>query len=134
MTTRTSRSLAMLGTGWSFPLLPEPGTRQLAYSAGDEKLRQSILLILETAPGERIMRPGFGAGLRRYLMTPNTAATRALIQRDVDAALREWEPRIQLVSVSVTPADEPSLVFIDIAYLHARDGSPANLVYPFYLE
>lgn len=134
MTTRISHSLAMLGTGWRFPLLPEPGTRQLAYSAGDEKVRQSILLVLETAPGERIMRPDFGAGLRRHLMTPNTAATRALIQRDVDAALRQWEPRIQLVSVSVTPGDEPSLVLIDIAYLHAHDGSPANLVYPFYLE
>lgn len=128
------KSLAALGKGWSFPIRPDPGSRALAYSEGQDKVRQAILLILETEPGERIMRPDFGTGLRRYLMKPNTIATRALIQRDVDAALRLWEPRIEVTRVIVTPAEDPSAVLIDIAYVHRRDGSPGNLVYPFYLE
>ena len=122
------------GRGWSFPIKPEPGLRSLTYLEGPEKVRQSMLCILETEPGERLMRPSFGAGLRRYLMQPNTAATRALIQRDVASALRQWEPRIELERVDVTPGDDPSLVEISIAYLHRRDQSPQNLVYPFYLE
>ena len=85
-------TLAYLGRGWAFPV--EPGTDgQLDYAYGPDKVRQSIRIILDTEPGERIMRPDFGCGLRRYLMRPNTVATRALIQYDVQLALTNWEPR-----------------------------------------
>ena len=106
----------------------------LGRAEGAEKVRQSIHIILDTEPGERIMRPTFGCGLRRYLMKPNTAATRALIQRDVTDALTAWEPRIRLQDVTVSPGDDPALVLIAISYVHVRDGRPGNLVYPFYLE
>ena len=80
------------------------------------------------------MRPAFGCGLRRYLMKPNTSATRALMQRDIERAISSWEPRIQLEEVRVEPGDDPSMVVIDLHYQHLRDGSAGNLVYPFYLE
>jgi phage baseplate assembly protein W len=91
-------------------------------------------IILDTEPGERIMRPDFGCGLRRYLMKPNTSATRALLQREVLLALKTWEPRIDVQSVAVTPGDDPALVLIEIFYAHKRDGRQGNFVYPFYLE
>ncbi len=121
-----------LGKGLAFPVSPVDAA--LGVAEGAEKVRQSIRIILDTEPGERLMRPGFGCGLRRYLMAPNTASTRALIQRDVSDALGSWEPRVRLQDVSVTPGDDPALVLIAISYVHVRDGRPANLVYPFYLE
>ncbi len=127
-----SGTLARLGSGLDFPLRPRRGS--LRYAQGPEKVLQSIRIILETAPGERVMRPGFGAGLERYLMKPNTVATRALIRRDVEQALARWEPRIKLTNVAVEPGDDPALVVISIAFAHLRDGSEGNLVYPFYLE
>ena len=133
MKTTRSSIYTILGKGWNLPVLPGVD-RQLHYAAGPEKVGQSIWIILETEPGERIMRPDFGCGLRRYLMKPNTSATRALIRRDVERALAAWEPRIKLRKVEVTAGDDPSMVLIHVHYLHARDGSPANLVYPFYLE
>jgi len=126
--------LSFLGRGWSFPVGPDRRSQGLEYIDGPEKVRQSIQIILETVPGERIMRPAFGCGLRRYLMTPNTTATRALIQRDVQSALKAWEPRIDVRSVEVTPGEDPALVLIEIFYAHKRDGKQGNFVYPFYLE
>jgi len=126
-------TLAYLGKGWNFPVEPLVGPGILPYLDGPEKVRQSIEIILDTEPGERIMRPTFGCGLRRYLMQPNTVATRALIQHDVELSLANWEPRIQVSGVNVIPGDDPALVFIEIAYVHVRDGRPGNLVYPFYL-
>jgi phage baseplate assembly protein W len=123
-----------LGRGWGFPILPERGRRELPMVAGPDKVTQSILLILETEPGERLMRPEFGAGLRRYLMRPNTVATRTQLQREVTTALTRWEPRIELRRVEVAPGEDPALVLISVDYLHKRDRSPGNLVYPFYLE
>lgn len=122
-----------LGKGFRFPVVPGEGGG-LDYAEGPDKVRQSIHLVLDTEPGERIMRPTFGCGLRRYLMKPNTVATRALIQRDVERSLSTWEPRIQLTAVSVTPGEDPALVYIAIAYVHVRDRKPGNLVYPLYLE
>ena len=127
-------TLSSLGKGWSVPLRPDDRGGKLEYASGPEKVRQSIQIILDTEPGERIMRPTFGCGLRRYLMKPNTAATRALIQREVTIALKAWEPRIDAQSVQVSPGDDPALVLIEILYIHKRDGRQGNLVYPFYLE
>ncbi|HEV7684664.1 MAG TPA: GPW/gp25 family protein [Pyrinomonadaceae bacterium] len=127
-------TLAFLGRGWNFPVRPDERGNSLEYVGGPEKVRQSIEIILETEPGERIMRPAFGCGLRRYLMKPNSTVTRALIQREVSLALNTWEPRIDLHSVTATAGDDPALVLIEISYVHKRDGRQSNLVYPFYLE
>ena len=127
-------TLSFLGRGWNFPVSPDERKHNLEYTGGPEKVRQSIEIILDTEPGERIMRPSFGCGLRRYLMKPNTSATRALIQREVGISLRAWEPRIDVQSIEVTPGDDPSLVLIEIFYVHKRDGRKGNFVYPFYLE
>lgn len=126
-------ALSFLGNGWRYPLAPITEGR-LDYAAGPDKVAQSIWIILDTEPGERVMRPTFGCGLRRYLMTPNTTATRALIKHDVDVALANFEPRITVTDLQVTPGDDPALVLIRIAYVHLRDNRPGNLVYPFYLE
>jgi uncharacterized protein len=126
-------SLTHLGRGWRFPVQVEPTVRGLQYAAGTEKVRESIWIILDTEPGERIMRPTFGCGLRRYLGEPNTVAVRALIRYDVERALAAWEPRIQVTSVDVRPGAEPSLVEITISYLHVRTNRPDNIVYPFAL-
>ena len=61
-------TLSFLGRGWVFPVSPDERARNLKYIGGPEKVRQSIQIILDTDPGERIMRPSFGCGLRRYLM------------------------------------------------------------------
>lgn len=124
----------LFGRGWNFPIVPDARRGQLGYVSGPDKVRQSIMLILETEPGERVMRSTFGCGLRRYLMKPNTPATRALIKNDVELALVAFEPRIRVQAVSVDPGDDPSLVLVQIAYIHVLDGRKDNLVYPFYLE
>jgi phage baseplate assembly protein W len=126
-------SLAQLGRGWGFPVQIDPERRRLLYAGGTDKVRESIWIILDTEPGERIMRPTFGCGLRRYLGEPNTVAVRALIRHDVELALTLWEPRIDVAGVEVVPGIDPALVEISIAYLHVRTGRPDNLVYPFSL-
>ena len=121
-----------LGTGLRFPIRPDGG--RIGLVSGMALVRQSIEAILDTEPGERIMLPDFGCGLRRYLMEPNSVSTRTSMQEDITAALERWEPRIQLTNVAVTPGDDPSLVWIEIAYVRVADLSPDNLVYPFYLR
>jgi phage baseplate assembly protein W len=123
-----------LGRGPRFPFRPNPSTHRLDYVEGMDIIRQSVAMILDTDPGERIMLPSFGCGLRRYLMEPNTLSTRTSMAADISSALRSWEPRITGVNVAVTPGEDPSLVWIEISYVRQADLRPDNLVYPFYLR
>lgn len=122
-----------LGQGLGQPLLPDAAGR-LPLVAGPEKVRQSIYTILDTDPGERVMRPDFGCGLRRWLMAPNNPATRAAIAREITQALTRWEPRVRVLDVAVTPTDDRAMVLIEIQYAHVLDARQDVLVYPFYLE
>lgn len=122
-----------LGQGWGQPLAPDDSGR-LPVVSGPEKVRQAIFTVLDTEPGERVMRPDFGCGLRRYLMAPNNPATRAGIEQALSAALARWEPRIKIVDIAVTSTDDRAMVLIEIHYAHVLDGRQDVLVYPFYLE
>ena len=113
--------------GWPSRSRPDPVTGALDWLSGAALVRQSIRLILETEPGERVMRPTFGAGLRRYLMDPNTPATRAQIALDVQAALATWEPRIMVTAVTVEPGDDPAEASSPSTYVHVRDQSPGSV-------
>jgi len=124
---------AWIGQGPAFPIRPGPDGR-LAYVTGDQIIRQSIETILDTEPGERVMLPTFGCGLRRYLMQPNSTATRTAMQQEISGSLSRWEPRILVISVTVTPGDDPSLVWISISYTRLADRREDDLVYPFYLR
>jgi phage baseplate assembly protein W len=53
-------------------------------------IRQLIRQVLLTAPGERINRPDFGAGIRRLVFAPNSDATASLTQTLVFEALNNW--------------------------------------------
>ena len=124
-----------LGTGVAFPVVPDRRRGGLPLRSGADKVRESIELILRTEPGERIMRPDFGCGLRQFLMEPNSAATRARLERTVTQALEAYEPRVRLdrrrrftrrgaLARSSSPSE----------YEHRLDRSSAVLVYPFYLD
>lgn len=82
-----------LGKRLRFPVRRDPTTGKLGYVDGMELVRQSIETILNTEPGERIMLPGFGCGLRSYLMEPNMLTTQTAMRKDIADALSRWEPR-----------------------------------------
>jgi phage baseplate assembly protein W len=116
-----------LGTGVAFPFLPDAVTGALDWSSGAENVHEAIRLVLQTSPGERVMRPAFGAGLSDFLMDPNNPATRAALSRSVQAALAAYEVRITVTGVEVVAGEDPSEALITVSYLHVRDSSPGSV-------
>ncbi|MDQ3779332.1 MAG: GPW/gp25 family protein [Chloroflexota bacterium] len=125
---------AFLGRGWAFPLGVE-ADGAAAMVADDEDIRQAITIILGTNPGERVMRPDFGAGLNSFVFEPVYPTTMARVKTRVSEALIDWEARIDVLGVSVTtePAERNCLL-IDVQYRVRSTNALHNLVYPFYLE
>ena len=106
----------LFGQGLSFP--PRVGADgRLAWSEGEDNVRESIRVILMTEPGERLMREDFGCGLRKFLFEPNTVTTRQLIRERINKAIGRWEPRVKVDEVTVeTDSNNPRLVSIDIFF------------------
>jgi phage baseplate assembly protein W len=129
----SSSSNAFLGRGWAFPVCIGAGAT--ATAAYDEDIEQAILIILGTDPGERVMRPDFGAGLRAFVFEPLNPATMEALRQRVRDALIDWEPRIDVQAVTVTAAtDSVGKVIIEMSYRVRATNSLRNLVYPFYLD
>ena len=145
---RADPDKSFLGMGWAFPVCARAGAIEAA--ALEEDIRQAILIILGTNPGERVMRPDFGAGLNAFIFEPVNETTRQLIRTRVTEALIDWEPRIDVEEVRVTPggvgrqgrlataeaqfASMQNALLINIDYRVRATNTLSNLVYPFYLE
>ena len=122
----------VIGRGVPFPLRLENG--RLPFVGGLQKIRQSIEIILGTAPGERQMLPQFGCGIHDLVFQANTAALRGMVQSKVQEALTRWEPRIDVLDVRVeTLPQARNMLTIHIDYRVRADNSFFNLVYPYYL-
>lgn len=123
-----------LGRGWQFPV--ETDDRgNIERSAGVADIEASIRLILDTAKGERVMRPEFGCGIHDYVFATVDRSTLTLVETSVRDALREWEPRIDVRTVEVSTDElDVGKLLIRIDYRVRATNNEFNLVYPFYLE
>ena len=106
----------LYGQGMAFPprVLPDGS---IAWSSGEDNVREAIRIVLMTEPGERLYLPTFGAGLGRFLFEPNTASTHTLIAERIGRALRAWEPRVKVESIEVTAdPDDPQAAIATLTY------------------
>jgi phage baseplate assembly protein W len=125
---------AHLGRGWRFPIEPDAAGR-LRYEQDEDKIQQAILVILGTTRGERVMRPEFGSRLRELVFAPITSTTRGLVAKAVTDALVKWEPRVDVISVTVDEQrGDPGTLAVNVEYRVRATNSVFNLVYPFYLR
>ena len=122
-----------LGRGLALPVETDENGA-VRFATGEEDIEQSIRIILGTARGERVMRPEFGCGIHERVFASVDTATRTLVEDDVRTALREWEPRIEVLSVTARDGDEPGKLLVEVDYRVRSTNTEANLVYPFYLE
>lgn len=123
-----------LGSGLQYPVrINDRGGLEIARY--EEKVRQSIMAILSTSKGERVMRPDFGCDIQSFVFANSDATTLTLIKSAVREALLRWEPRIDVndVNVAIDQATDGRLL-IAVSYTIRATNFSANLVYPFYLQ
>ncbi len=124
---------SFLGVGWKFPVDVDR-RKGVDMSQYEENIEESILIILGTALGERIMRPDFGCGIHDLVFANVSAATIGRVGREVHEALLRLEPRIDVIDVDARPGDGGNVLLIDIDYEVRATNTAFNLVYPFYLQ
>jgi uncharacterized protein len=84
--------------------LSRTGGIEMAEDRGS--VRQAILLLLTTLPGERVMRPDYGCLLHKLVFAPNDDTTAGLAIHYVETALKRWESRIDILRVDASRNQE----------------------------
>jgi phage baseplate assembly protein W len=108
---------------------------RIAQARHEQRIEESIYLILSTAKGERVMLPDFGCGMHDLVFGPNNAGTVAAVVQTVRTALTTCEPRIDVLDVDAeTAPEQPNLLLIRINYRIRANNARGNLVYPFYIN
>jgi phage baseplate assembly protein W len=126
---------AFLGRGWAMPVALDPRTGLVASVAYEDDIRQSILIILETAPGERVMRPNFGCGIHDLVFASMDSTTLQRVRSVVEEALRRCEARIDVLNVNVAAsAAFDGELLVEVEYRIRRTNQLGNLVFPFYFR
>lgn len=99
------------------PGLTLTATGRVAMVEGQASVRQSLLLLLSTVPGERVMRPDYGCELHLLVFSPNDETTHGLAIHYVRQAVARWEPRAEVVEIDATRSDEaPERMLLRLHY------------------
>lgn len=99
-----------------------PGLRltpdgRLATVTDAASVRQALLLLLSTRPGERINRPTYGCHLFRLAFAPSDDTTAGLAIHYVARAVEQWEPRITVLSLDASRSPEsPEVLEVRLRY------------------
>ena len=112
----------------------DPATGRIAMSELEQDIKESIRILLATAPGERLMRPEFGCGIHDLVFSSMSTVTMGLFESRVREAINRWEARVDILKLAVF-TKEPAKGKLEInLYCQIRDtNTEFNLVFPFYL-
>ena len=126
---------AWLGRGWAYPVRVDPATGGIAMAEYEADIQQSIMIILGTAQGERVMRPDFGCGIHELVFEAIDSAVITRIQTAVMGSLVRYEPRIEVLSVNVDATQALNgYLEVELIYRVRLTNQKDTLVYPFYFR
>lgn len=126
-------SKSFLGTGWSFP--PTFTSSGLATVSAEQDIHESLWILLSTTPGERVMQPTYGCGLKAHVFDKLDESSFALMRDLVEKAILFFEPRVTVENIDIHNDDYlQGKVQLNISYLVRSTNNRYNLVYPFYIH
>ena len=118
--------------GFAFPLAVDPTTGRFKTTKTlAQDIRESIYILIMTAPGERILKEEYGCGISKYLFREINADMISRIEQEVYNNIIRWEPRVDNVTVEANAdISQPERLLIDISYSIVQTGEPDELKVP----
>lgn len=126
-----------LGTGWSFPPRFNKGTNgvTVAMVSYEEDIGESLHILLGTSPGERVMYPEYGCGLKKMVFEKIDQSTITALKDTITRAVLFFEPRIDLEGIDIDSSQLfDGYLLLTLNYTIRETNSRSNIVYPFYLN
>jgi phage baseplate assembly protein W len=97
-----------------FSFKTNPNTKDVGIKKNTNAIKQSVLNILKTNHGERPFNYYFGANLRSFLFENISSITAANISSAIKNALRNWEPRVEVLNINIKTIPDDNDVYITL--------------------
>ena len=97
-----------------FTFKQNPNTNDVGIKKNNAAIIQSVLNILRTNHGERPFNYTFGANLRSYLFENMTQITAASMSTSIETALKNWEPRLEVLNTNIQAKADENDVYITV--------------------
>lgn len=122
-----------IGDGWAFPPEFSKTVNTNKIVSGDDDIKESLRILLSTNPGERVMHPAYGCGIKSIVFDSIKESTLTLLKDMISKSILFFEPRITLntIDVSTEKVDE-GILLINIFYTIRTTNTRSNMVYPYY--
>ncbi|OKS86514.1 GPW/gp25 family protein [Mucilaginibacter polytrichastri] len=125
---------SFLGTGWSFPPFFDKANHTVQMVSDITDIEQSLRIILSTTPGERIMQPEFGCGLKLLIFEKTDSTLIARLNHIIYHALLNYEPRVNFIDTEILNRDDlDGVLSIQVNFRVIITNTRHNIVFPFYL-
>ena len=125
---------SFLGRGWGFPPRFDRISGGVEMVSADCDIRESLLILFSTIPGERVMLPEFGCDLHAYVFDGADNTTLSHIKSLIEDAILFFEPRIRLEEIRLgTERMLEGELQIILEYTVLTTNSRSNMVIPYYL-
>lgn len=108
-------------------LAVSPISQDLALIKDDEAVKQSIKNLILTDPGERLMQPFIGGGIRALLFENITPAVLNLIENKVKSTIRTYEPRADIINVTASSRYDDNTVNVVVNFYIRNTNEPIKL-------
>jgi len=96
----------MAGISPKLPLSIDTGDGFKLNKTFKQVAKQNLKMLILTSPGERMMIPNFGVGLRRYLFENATSETFDAIRTKVKEQVQIYMPYINIIAVNFISESE----------------------------
>ena len=93
-----------------------PFTDDLSVVNNDNSIKQAVKNIILTSPGEKPFQPLVGSSVSRLLFEPLDAFTADAIAEEIRTTINQYEPRVALTRVDVTPIYENNKLNVSLEY------------------
>lgn len=125
---------AFLGRGWAFPIRFTKGYNSARMSEFEEDVQQSLIILLSTIKGERILRFDYGTKVHNLIFEPLDVGIGTLIGEEVKRSILRHEPRVFVDRVQVSQESLNGFLELSIDYTVIATNTRYNLVYPYYIN
>lgn len=95
-------------------------------------VRESLILLLSTYPGERVTNPEFGTRVRDFVYADMSHATLNMLKEEIHRAIKTYEARIEVNDIILNTDAPEGIIYVHLDYTIRRVNMRTNIVFPYY--
>ena len=112
---------------FAYSFFANPMSGDVGKKTGADAVKSAIVSILKTNHNERMFQPEFGSNIRALLFEPMNPITEQRIKTEIENAVKNHEPRAELLGITVERQEEQNRYLVSILFNISSEAEPQKL-------